>query len=270
MKSPTVYSDYLRYLPTPIFKFLAKRWINYDFPRHLFIELNTSCNLSCAICPRQKMNKEMDYDLFRKIVKEANGIGRFSFSLHLFGEPLLGTHFYDAIRELKQGRHTVIITTNGTLLQEHRERLLQSGIDRIIISYRKGLDTKSILQFRSIATIRVFRNEEGDARAEFPGFHFQVKDIHNYGGSIKSGSPKLKRHPCYHLWLAPAVRWNGEFTVCCADPYGEMVVGNVKKRTIGEMWNGTLMNNLRKWHLNGIYDGRCKNCNVWSTYPSIL
>lgn len=267
---PTLLTGIVKYIPSSIYKFLAMGWINYKFPRHLFLELNTSCNLSCWHCPRPKTNQEMKRETFDKIVKEASSYGRSSFSLHLFGEPMLCSYIYYAISTLKRNKHTVLITTNGTLLSEHSEPLLSSGVDKIFISWRSGLDVESIKKLKKICVIRVFEKDEQEARKQFEGFKFQVRRVHNYGGSIKSDIRNGKRYPCYHLWLAPAIRYNGDFTICCNDPNGELVLGNVNKKSINEIWSGKRMNSLRNKQKKGIYDSGCKTCNVWSTYPSIF
>jgi hypothetical protein len=101
--------------------------------------------------------------------------------------------------------------------------------------------------------------------------------MHNYGGeinlglfqkSIKKSNWPEKRWPCYHLWLAPAVAWNGKFLMCCADPHQREVFGDINKETIAVSW--ARLTAIRDSHLKGEYSGICKNCDVWREYPNIF
>jgi MoaA/NifB/PqqE/SkfB family radical SAM enzyme len=105
----------------------------------LFIELSADCQLSCAYCPRPRVSHHLPYELFEKIVDEASLFGHRSFSLHLFGEPLLYPRIIDCIRTLKRRGHAVILTTNGLLLGELLGELRGLRIDKIIWSYKKEI-----------------------------------------------------------------------------------------------------------------------------------
>ena len=107
--------------------------------------------------------------------------------------------------------------------------------------------------------------------------------MHNYGGEIDTGrwqklmqkskpaenlNPIKERWPCYHLWLAPAVAWNGKFLMCCADPHQKEVFGDINKETVNECWQR--LEKVRQSHLEGKYEGICKKCDVWREYPDIF
>ena len=96
-----------------------------------------------------------------------------------------------------------------------------------------------------------------------------MRSYHNYGGkiTIAQSTDIINRYPCYHLWFAPAVRANGDIVICCADPEGKSVVGNVNNMTIKEAWEK--MEWVRQQHLSGVYRGICTTCNVWKFYPDL-
>jgi radical SAM protein with 4Fe4S-binding SPASM domain len=99
--------------------------------------------------------------------------------------------------------------------------------------------------------------------------------LHNYGGNIqiekKDGiKNSLDRCACYHLWLAPAIAWNGDILWCCNDPQHKTVWENIKKHTLKDFWQSDELKILREEHKEGIYREPCKSCNVWQTYPSIF
>ena len=259
----TTYAHFLKKLPSPIYKWFGQKWIDYGWPRHLFIELTSDCNLQCPHCPRPRISHNLSFELFEKIVGEASLHGHRSFSLHLFGEPLLYPRIIDCIRYLKRRGHAVILTTNGLLLGRLYREL--KSCDKIIWSYKKGIKVPEALKTWKNFTVRFFEGEEVDK--SWP--RREVRPYHNYGGTVPSIAPFMeKRWACYHPFLAPAVRANGDIVICCADPEGKSVVGNANNMTISEAWKR--MDKTRREHLKGEYKGICERCDVWKSYPSLF
>lgn len=101
----------------------------------------------------------------------------------------------------------------------------------------------------------------------------EIKNLHNYGGNISLESYGVKstagsRYPCYHLWLAPAVAWNGKILMCCNDPHQKEVIGQYGETSMAEAWQK--LNGVREAHLRGEYSGICANCDSWKTYPDLF
>src|SRR3990167_9309276 len=136
----TQYANLIKqYAPSWLYKLGAQSYIDRNFPRHLFLETTAQCNLSCSYCPREKVSAHMDFNLFKAIIDEASRYGNRSFSLHLFGEPLLYPRIFEAISYVKRSRrgHTVLLTTNGTLLNQKVEELIAAGPDQVLWSWRR-------------------------------------------------------------------------------------------------------------------------------------
>ena len=299
----TTLTPFIRRLPSWLYKLGAQSYIDKEFPRHVFIETTATCNLSCSYCPREKVKADMDFNLFKSIVDECNWYGPRSYSLHLFGEPLLYPHIIEAINYIKayDKDNTVLLTTNGTLLNQFAERLLECRVDRIIWSWRKNnFSLRTIEILKRIGMVRLLieetPKEEFEVWSKFP--RVEIKHLHNYGGKIDlskwknsdgmgtlerrdalsglasvetiSNGSDLSRYPCYHLWLAPAVRFNGDIVICCADPHGESSVGKYGEISLAEFWRGNVLKRLREEHLNNKPTGICVGCNVWSTYPDLF
>ena len=225
----------------------------------------------------------MSWELFKSIINECKQYGPRSFSLHLFGEPLLYPNIIEAIRYIKSAnrRNTVLLTTNGTLLNRFSKALLESNVDRVIWSYRRNnFDGDSIGLLKKIGIIRLLieetPKEEFEKWSNFP--RVEVKHLHNYGGQIDTTKWGLQtdtqdgnRYPCYHLFLAPAIRWNGEITICCNDPSGKESIGIFSNgTTLAQVWKSRRMEEIRQGHLKGEFKGLCKNCNVWKTYSDMF
>jgi MoaA/NifB/PqqE/SkfB family radical SAM enzyme len=180
----------------------------------------------------------------------------------LFGEPLLYPRILESIEYLKSRGHAVILTTNGLLLGELYPKLRR--VDKIIWSYKKEIKVPEELKSWKNFTVRFFEKRED---LSWP--RFEIKKWHNYGGQASTAhSTVVSRYPCYHPFLAPAVNSRGDILICCADPSGKSVVGNIRSMTVSEAWKR--MEWTRKQHLAGVYRGICQNCDTWKVYPSIF
>ena len=292
----TTHAPWLKRLPSILYKLGAQAWIDQTFPRHLFIETTAACNLACSYCPRERRGNHMAWDLFTGIVAEASQYGPRSFSLHLFGEPLLYPRCADACAYIKQcnRHHTILLTTNGTHLEQHCEWIITSGIDQILWTWRPEatftLETKSKLRKWGKFRVRFIQEiTPQEAYAEWANWpNVEGRRLHNYGGNIntsifsgngwssaavvdtKATSVIQSRWPCYHLWLAPAVAWNGDILLCCADPHHKEVLGHFPEQSVHEVWTGKQLNAVRQSHLRGDYKGICTNCDVWKSYPDLF
>lgn len=295
-----------------IYRFFIQKTIDYNFPRHLFIESTSACNLRCEMCPRTSGNTligNMDFEVFKKIVDEAKQYGARNFCLHLFGEPLLSPKIMEMINYIKEGNpnNSILLTTNGTLLnKEKAEALVKHQLDKINISFvspdkktyfeKTGVDKLEEVE-KNIERLIDIKNKKNsnkplifvrmivEKETENQTKQFlkrwknkkviaELRDMHNYGGNIKKTHVKKakKRYPCYHLWLSPAIHWNGDFSICCNDYTRKLVLGNVKNQTIHKMWIGPKIQHYRKLHLKGKYNQMplCGNCDVWSIYSDLF
>lgn len=224
----------------------------------------------------------MDFQLFKQIVLEASEYGARSFSLHLFGEPLLFPHWLEAIRFIKgQNRqHVVMLTTNGTSLNRCVDDVVASSLDLMLWSWRPEAkftdETKRKLKewgkFR-VRFIKEVTSKKGTEEWASWG-NTEERSLHNYGGEIElskfgvSTAGGSQRYPCYHLWFAPAVAWNGDILLCCSDPHRKEVLGRFPEMSMSEAWS--IMQSKRDEHLRGEYKGICKDCDVWKSYGDVF
>ena len=264
--NPLNYTLLIKRLPSWLYKFGAKLYIDYTFPRHIFIETTTRCNLKCPMCPRPDINEDMEWGIFIKIIDEAKQYGSRSFSLHLFGEPLLDITLVDKIKYIKSAnkKNSIILTTNGTI----HNREVYDLVDKIIITYKLPLNLITREEWRYKIMLRLF-----DDYHIPKGWQVERKDYHNYGGNVQVADiANSRRYPCYHLWLAPAIAYNGDILICCNSPYHDKssLLGNIKNTTLAEVWKGLYLTLLRNNHKCGVYGGICSQCNVYKTYPSLF
>ena len=75
--------------------------------KQLDLELNGCCNYKCPMCPQfagraKDFLKKLPYDLFTKIVDDANQYGLKAVQLHGSGEPTLNADFDKYVRYIKK------------------------------------------------------------------------------------------------------------------------------------------------------------------------
>ncbi len=82
-----------------------------------------------------------------------------------------------------------------------------------------------------------------------------------YDEFLKGGS-KFFRIPCSLLWSSLFVLWNGDVSMCCFDFDGKMVVGNVNKNSLHQIWHSERANYYRMLHLENRMEAleMCRSC----------
>ncbi|MBN1433985.1 SPASM domain-containing protein [Candidatus Fermentibacterales bacterium] len=65
--------------------------------------------------------------------------------------------------------------------------------------------------------------------------------------AVRESSPR----PCSHLWSSMTVCWDGKVVPCCRDLNAELIVGDLNRQTIEEVWRGETLTRLRRLHAQG-------------------
>jgi len=134
-------SAYLRY--REMWRAAENFEIRPDWPLHLDIDTNYTCNLHCIMCPlgvggfpAVYENKRLDFSLYRRVIAEGVQKGLASIRLGLTGEPLLRPDIVDFVRLAKdQGLVDIMLISNGLLLTEDLSRkLIEAGLTRLMVS----------------------------------------------------------------------------------------------------------------------------------------
>ena len=272
------------------------------------METTSACQLRCIMCARDSaLNKgtlkigQMEEWLALKIideVAEVNPKARLWFCY--FGEPTISKQIWKRIRIAKdKGIENTIINSNGNLLTPGAcDQLIQSGLDEIYI----GLDAATP---ETYAKVRV----RGDYNKVVENIHYLLKHKgENLKVTVQFGvyaeneheleafkkywtdlgvpvfvRPKLtwlgylpehnptheNRYPCPWILDSLPIYYNGLVPYCICDWDNRMPVGDNRKQSIGEVWQGA----LRKWqnlHLAGRFDELppfCRQCKDWKAKP---
>jgi radical SAM protein with 4Fe4S-binding SPASM domain len=128
----------------------SKKAYAYGMPPAIGIELTNHCNLHCPECASGSgaMKRErgfMDIELFNKIISQLRPY-LYNINLYFQGEPLLHPAFSSFITHSRGIRS--IISTNGHFLSvENSEKIIKSGLFKLIISL-DGLDQTTYSAYR--------------------------------------------------------------------------------------------------------------------------
>lgn len=101
-----------------------------------YVEITNQCNLSCNFCPKtRRAPRRMSAAEFSAVADALRGHVRYLY-LHLMGEPLSHPALSDILTIAAEKGFRVCITTNGTLLKNRGEVLLEkaSALHKVSVS----------------------------------------------------------------------------------------------------------------------------------------
>ncbi len=268
------------------------------FPNLLYIEPTNFCNLDCLMCVRRKMKRAVGYmemSLFSKIIDEVKRYPVELIYLMMFGESLFHKNLIDMVKYCKKAGLKVGISTNATVLNaEISRKIVESGLDFFIISFdsvdpstynkiRKGAryektreNIETFLRIkgkRKPTTIiqslimKGNRLEKKKVQGIFSRYDVTIKfrPVHNWSGEdedineLQVNQRNLNQNElCDKIWRHLTIQWDGTVVPCCNIYDKQISFGNVKEKTLKEIWNGERMKGFRKAHILG--RGKIKFC----------
>jgi len=292
LKNITNFEKLIKYI---IFRYKfyisGKKKILLGYPPYLLIEPVSSCNLKCPFCfqtdksfTRKPFMGVMKFDLFKKIVDEADQIGVGAVTLASRGEPTMHKEFIDMLKYLssKKNIYEIKINTNATFLNENIcHSIFENDVTQIIISsdhylkneyerlrvgsnFEKVVENVDRLFFirknfypKSITEIRVsgIDNDKNLNRAEFEKFWIKRSDHVTAGYPLDRWDtynniehPEIN-DPCYNLWQRMYVWYDGKVNPCDADYKSYLSYGGVTTDSLKNIWMSNKISELRKAHL---------------------
>lgn len=244
----------------------------------------------------------MSFELFRNIIDNINLYAKV-IQLYWMGEPFLNPSLFDMIEYIKtKTKATVIISTNGSQLNTlNIDHLINSKLDVLIIDVdsgdseeiyskiRMGGDFKKLLI--SINAL-LERNSKIKVILQFLQFKFNIhqakKFVNRWSNKCcelrfswidtwANQMPELRgvahklspyehetRKSCSDLWHKVTINYKGDVNLCCHDFHGIYKLGNLATDDLLTVWNSEEISKIRKEHIQGKYDGLCKNCIEWA------
>ena len=100
-----------------------------------YIEITNNCNLNCSFCPKTNREKRfMTCDEYKRVIDQIKPFCNYVY-LHLMGEPLMHPHLEEILKVSEEEKIKTNITTNGTLLKNKLDALLNaSALRKVSIS----------------------------------------------------------------------------------------------------------------------------------------
>jgi len=271
------------------------------FPSHVDIELSSLCNLNCPMCYtttddfKKKVNKKnMDFDLFKKIIDECARYNLFSIRLSLRGEAFLNKNIFDMIKYAKnKGIKEVSTLTHGGFLDAEKfEQLIDLNLDWLTISFDGVGETYNKIRFPltfedSVNKIKEFQKIKKrrnvvkpviKVQTVWPAISKNPEEFYNIFNPITdqiASNPLIdylgndddivyeENFTCPQLWQRMVIGSNGKVMLCANDEMGSHIVGDANNESIHDIWHGKKLNEARKIHENhnGVKDlNVCKHC----------
>ena len=251
----------------------------------VYVEISNLCNLSCAFCPGTKREKRaMTEDEFAVLLPKLRPYSDFLY-FHLMGEPLLHPKLGRFLELAHGAGFRVILTTNGTLLQQRQELLLASpGLHKVNISLhafeandlsipfeeylRRCFEFGKAAEGKVLVSYRLWNSGGADAlntqilstlARYFPGNWVQERKGTRIGERVylehgdKFDWPDLTAPDggeqvfCYGLRDQIGVLCDGTVVPCCLDHEGNIALGNLFTQELGEI--------LATPRARNVYDG---------------
>lgn len=274
---------------------------NPSFPDSIKIEVTSRCNLKCEYCASKNTLRsigDIDKDFLFKILRDVKKIGVTQVGLFLLGEPFLVDELPLYIKYAKDiGIEYVYITTNGVLCNPSiLQKVCDAGLDSLKFSvnterdrYNKvhGLDAFDIIMKnikwlhnysgkKPITCASYLHSEEHkseleDLKEELMKYVDDVYSLPMYNqaglvegsvvGNIGRFENMVSPVPCWGLFNAAKVTWDGWLTACCFDHAERFKIADLKVIDIVDAWNDPKFVELRKRHLdNNLKNSICSKC----------
>jgi len=244
------------------------------------VEMNITelCNRTCAFCPRvdpkiyPNRNIHLDQAISEKVASDLASFdykGRISFSG--FGEPILNKWFADHIRIFRTAlsENTIETNTNGDRLTvDMINELYEAGISAIYVNMYDGPEQEA--QFAKLFEEAGIEKDRYRFRPHWigPEDDFQLS-LNNRSGMVVNDEIGLTpladalEMRCHYPFYKMLVDWNGDVLFCSNDWGRQIVVGNVVKQHVRDVWMSEEMLEVRRRLAVGDRShSPCSSCSV--------
>ncbi len=276
-------------------KVIAKRRAMYS---RVYVEITNICNKNCSFChghnrPLRRMSREE----FSHVLDELKGKTSYVY-YHLMGEPLTHSDLPTMIRMAGERGFRSVITTNGTLLGQRGEELIQAGTHKISVSlhsFEEGEETSledylgQVMDFADMASsngvivvLRLWnrgfdagRNEtilhclrerlQGEWAENTKGIRIRKKLHLEWGDRFEwpdrdqpDGGEQVF---CYGLGDHFGILSDGRVVPCCLDSEGVINLGNVFEESLSDILESDRAIRIREGFQNRYAaEALCRRC----------
>lgn len=273
------------------------------------LEVTNICNARCVMCPREKMKRPqgvLDMGLYKRILDEAIEAGATKVSLENYGEPFMDPFMVERIKYAKEKGLTTLTITNGSLLDKDKSRnIILAGLDKLRISFygmtkdvydkiHKGLDYETVLNnvndlFRIKKELNaknpsiemyflVLEQNEHQIEMFKKRWSGVADDIsiwrpHNWSDGRKYRARHPDKKSCGRPLVGPLqVQWDGMVVPCCFDYDSRIILGDLNKQSLHEVFHDPRYEALREAHGKGEFEKFpfCNSCDQLHKREDVL
>jgi radical SAM protein with 4Fe4S-binding SPASM domain len=272
-----------------------------EYPRLVSVETTSRCNAECPFCPynvKQRDKKNMDEDLFLKIIDDCRAFPLETIEPFMNGEPFVDPRIIHRLEHIRRTlpRTKLSLYTNGYGFSPKRidEVIALGGVDKLIVS----LNTLDPVRYQAIMGFKLDRTldnmkyltdparrskvsqnisfrmtrmddstlEEQDkfiAYCRERGVRPFLVGLFNYKGDIPSHLP-VPSYGCEHMERVDILS-DGQVTLCCMDHEGEYTWGDVRTHSVLEVFRSQVAARYRQMHRTGRRREiePCDKCNLF-------
>lgn len=265
----------------------------------VYLEISNRCNLSCSFCPgTQRPGRTMNTEEFSLALEKLRPWTDYLY-FHLMGEPLCHPQLDAFLSMAGERGFKVILTTNGTLLPEKQQMLLEAeGLHKVNISlhafeandlsmpfgrYLEGCFAFGrAAQGKKLVVYRLW-NEGGrdeknkeilrQLRQWFPEPWEQGRKGVRIGQGVflehgqrfdwpdLNAADRGEQVFCYGLKDQIGVLCDGTVVPCCLDHEGDVRLGNLFEQELDEILSGRRAQNICQGFARGrAVEELCRRC----------
>ena len=229
-----------------------------------YVEITNICNMRCSFCHgHRRPPRQMTLEEFSLVLDKLSGYTEYLY-YHLMGEPLTHPLLCDFLHLAGERGFKSILTTNGTLLRQKKQVLLESPLHKVNISlhsFENGNDEALLQYVRELAdfakeasamgiitvlrlwnkgfdegknerTIQLLKQElSGDWAENTRGIRIREKLFLEFGERFAWPDSEAEIQGdevrCYGLKDQFGILADGTVVPCCPDSDGVIALGNI-------------------------------------------
>ena len=234
--------------------------ISYPLPTEIEISESGVCNRKCSFCPRSdpsfvERKEFITNDLHLKLCKELEQLNyKGTIRYSGFVEPLLDKNIFNLIKMAREfvPSSNIELVTNGDVLNKKRLiKLFNKGLNKILISAYD--DKKTAEQLENLCKDAKLNKSQYIVRhrylSEENDFGITLSNrsglMENAEFKIKSLKEPLKK-PCYIPSYTFFLDYQGDVLMCPHDWGKKIILGNLKKEKLIDIWFSKKSVSIRK------------------------
>ena len=271
-----------------------------DFPITVSLELVNRCNLNCVMCYKKHHTKpkaELSIDILKKILSECKENKLPSIMLALGSEILMYKEIKEVLDMVRRaGIQDVFFGTNGVMMNEDIiESIIRNKISRVEIS----LDASTAETYNKVRRVPVFEKVEENlnklveakkkAGSQLPIIRlcFVVMDVNKHetesfirkwknkvdyidfqryfdvsliDSKCKVDKKTIQDSFCSQPFYSLSIWADGVISPCCCYFGKKLVIGDIYKDTLRDVWNSLKMKKIRDQIKTKNFNYNCQKC----------